>query len=201
MSSQNRLVWFLLPLLPLLLCGCGFHPLYAKHPADDTTSKLTAGVKIEPIEGRSGQILRSNLEDRLNPAGYASGNPAYRLNIKLTHNSTPIAVARDGTVARYNVQLTSQYVLTRNADDKIVARDQIGYVNSYNNLTPAYYSTYIAEQDAIKRGLIELSELYRQRLAIYLDAGAPDQKLKDDPAIKKKPVPLSPDEATTIRLN
>jgi LPS-assembly lipoprotein len=202
MSWQNKLNALTVSLLALLLCGCGFQPLYARKPASEGKSQMMAGVKIDPIEGRAGQIFRSSLEDRLNPAG--TSKPAYRLNVALHTLSTPIGVARDGTVSRYNVHLTSRYVLTRIADDKVIASDDISYIDSYNNLTPAYYSTYVSEQDSIKRGLIELSELYRQRLAVYLDAGAPPQPLRkpgEKTSIQPVPRMLSPEEATTIKLD
>ena len=175
MSWQNR---FLFVLIPVLLAGCGFQPLYGKKSTDLQASKLRAGVKIDSIpEAHDGQQLKIALEDLLNPDGGVPANPVYRLSVTSIHTTTtPIGVARDGTVSRYNVYMASKYVLYRNSDDKPISSGNISYVNSYNNLTNAYFSTYISQADATKRGITELSELYRQRLAIYLDAGAPEQE-------------------------
>jgi len=174
----------------LLLTACGFQPLYGKK-TDDAKSKLMAGIKIDSIAGRSGQQFKIALEDRLNPPGGVH-NPTYRLNVTLVSNETAIGVARDNTVSRYNMYLTSHYTLYRIADNKAVTSGDLTYVNSYNNLANAYFSTYTAQGDATSRGLVELSELYRQRLSAYLDAGALEQDIKEaTPALG--PITVSPD--------
>jgi LPS-assembly lipoprotein len=158
----------------LTLSGCGFQPLYAKKPKEDV-SKIFAGVKIDSIPGRSGQELKAALEDHLNPGGAIPQKPTYRLSLTLVNSTVPIGVARDGTVSRFNIYVTSHYTLYRIADDKAVTSGDLSYVNSYNNLANEYYSTYISEQDAIKRNVTEIAQLYRQRLSTYLDAGAPEE--------------------------
>jgi len=122
------------------------------------------------MPGRTGQQLKADLEDRLNPSGAVPATPAYRLNVTFNSSVTPIGVARDGTVSRYNIYLTSKYVLYRNSDGKKITSGEVDYVDSYNNLTNAYFSTYISQEDATSRGITELSELYKQRLAAYLKA-------------------------------
>ena len=188
MWSRNKRIFSLIPLL--FLMGCGFQPLYAKKAPGDA-SKVFAGVKIDSIPGRDGQEMRSALEDQLNPDGSLPVNPAYRLNVTFNNTTVPIGVARDGTVSRYNIYLTSHYTLYRTADDKAIAAGDLSYVNSYNNLTNKYFSTYESEQDAIKRNVIELAELYRQRLTAYLDQGAPEQDPKVI-AASHGPVPYTP---------
>jgi LPS-assembly lipoprotein len=194
MSWQSKL---LLVLMAGLLSGCGFKPLYAKKaPAD--VSKVFAGVKIESIPGRSGQLFKAELEDQLNPRGDIPSKPAFRLSVNFTYKVIPIGVARDGTVSRYNVYLRSHYILYRIADDLPVTSGDIGFVNSYGNLTNAYFSTYISEQDAIKRGIIELSQLYRQRLATYLEEGAPVQEIRLDSNPGIMPIPISPTQGAPM---
>lgn len=190
-------------LLPLWLAGCGFHPLYGKTSASPD-SRLLAGVKIDTIPGRLGQIFKSDLEDKLNPSGVTPSNPGYRLMVKLDHINIPISVARDGTVSRYNINFTSEYVLFRTADQKPVTSGKIGTITSYNNLTNVYFSTYVSEQDALKRGTIALAELYRARLATYLESGAPVADHIDMPG--KGESVISPDsllrqeQGTTINM-
>jgi len=181
-------------LLPVFfLFACGFHPLYAKKTSDTDTSKVFAGVTVDSMPGRTGQLLKSNLEDQLNPKGAIPGSPAYRLSVTYKSSITPIGVARDGTVSRYNVYLTSKYVLYRNADGKAITSGEIGYVDSYNNLTNAYFSTYISEEDAFKNGITQLAELYRERITSYLSEGAPEQEVKTiNPQDEKSTTPLNP---------
>ena len=64
MSLLNKRI-ILLCILPLL-AACGFEPMHAKKA---TNQQLFAGVRVDPIADREGQILRAKLEDRLNPGG------------------------------------------------------------------------------------------------------------------------------------
>lgn len=162
-GEGSWLTFFLL--LPLALSGCGFEPVYAKREG----SALFAGVQVEAPQTRSGQQLRIALEDELNPGG-AAARPAYRLVVDLKNSEAAIGVARDGTVSRYNVYLDSAYTLYHIADEKIVTSGQLRHVSSYNNITNQYYSTYVAQEDALKRGVSELGKLYYQRLSAYLSA-------------------------------
>ncbi|MBY0406949.1 MAG: hypothetical protein K2Q01_04605 [Rickettsiales bacterium] len=170
----------LLLLVGLSLAACGFEPLYAKKTTEQPESKLLAGVHIDTISGRIGQVFKSSLEDRLNPSGNRQ-RPLFRLTTQINHVNVPISVARDGTVARYNIHLNSAYVLYRVSDDQPVTSGNLNYIVSYNNLTNVYFSTYVSEQDALKRGTVALAELYRQRLAAYLDQGAPQQEIIEMP--------------------
>ena len=175
----------------LCLSACGFQPLYAKKAPGDV-SKVFAGVKIDSISGKDGQEMHTALEDKLNPDGSLPVNPAYRLTATLSNSTIPIGVARDGTISRYNIYLTSHYTLYRNSDGKAIAAGDISYVNSYNNQINEYFSTYVSQQDAIKRNIAELAELYRERLTAYLDQGAPEQAPKDIAESTHAPVAYTP---------
>jgi hypothetical protein len=156
---------FLLPVLvALLLAGCGFHPMYGKA----NEHALVSGVMIDTTRDRMGQQLKQDLEDRLNPPSGVPAKPAYRLSVTLQSDASAIGVARDGTVSRFNVTLRSVYTLTRLSDGKKIQSGEIRHVSSYNNQVNQYYSTYISEKDAISRGIVELSELYRQRIGALL---------------------------------
>lgn len=166
-------------LLPLMLAACGFQPMYGRQDGAEKTA-LQAGVRIDPIAGiastegdknverRLGQMFRIGLEEKLNPGGVIPPNPKYRLATTLGHSQAAIGVARDGTISRYNVYLASTYRLYRIADDKLIASGALQHVVGYNNITNQYFSSYVGEEDALKRGLGEMSELYRQRLGAYL---------------------------------
>jgi len=147
----------------LLLAACGFEPMYG----EKNQQVLSGGVQIETSRDAMGQQFQQNLEDRLNPGGLPS-TPGYKLSVKLDSVAEPIGVARDGTVSRFNVTLNSTYILTRISDNKVIKTGNIHHVSSYNNQTNQYFSTYISEKDSLARGVIELSELYRQRIGALL---------------------------------
>lgn len=179
--------------VPLLLSGCGFAPVYGKRdnsqlPAQ-AGSKVFAGVDVSPISGRDGHQLHMELEDLLNPGGKMPQRPQYRLVVTLDLVEAPVGVSRDATVSRYNIHLDSRYTLYRNADGKQIAQGALRHVSSYSNATNAYFSTYISRDDAIKGGITELAELYKLRLSTYLYTGAPEQEIK---APKQAPAYYTP---------
>ena len=161
----------------LLLTGCGFTPLYGKKDNGAAPSVL-AGVKIDPVSnGHMGQQFKIALEDNLNPGGAVPANAPYHLTATIISAEAPIGVSNDGTVSRYNVYLDSTYILFRTSDGAKLTTGKVRNVSSYNNATNEYFSTYVSEQDAIKQGIQELSEMYRERLIAYLtgpDSGKPD---------------------------
>src|SRR5688572_12647479 len=139
----------------LALAGCGFAPMYGK----STQQALASGVRIEAPRDAMGQKFQQELEDRLNPTGIPA-NPKYLLKVDLATASSAIGVARDGTVSRFNVILGSRYMLVRLSDNKVVQRDEVSHVASFNNQPNQYFSTYISEKDALRRGVEELAALF-----------------------------------------
>lgn len=177
-----------------LLSACGFTPLYGKKDSGAAPSAL-AGVKIDPIDGgRMGQQFKIALEDSLNPGGAVPASAPYHLTATLVSAEAPIGVSTDGTVSRYNVYLDSTYILFRTSDGEKVSTGKVRQISSYNNATNAYFSTFVSQQDAIKQGVEELSEIYRERLIAYLtgpDSGKPDKTVTGpDP----QPVLLKPNQ-------
>lgn len=167
MWSQVKSYWLLIAGC-WLLAGCGFQPVYGNKSTSGAAT--LAGVQVTSIEGRMGQQFRADLEDRLNPGGILPAKPQYRLDVTLKTSLAGIGVARDGTISRYNVYLDSTYELYRSEDGQKITSGTLRHASSYNNLTNAYFSTYIAEEDALKRGITELAELYRQRLVSAVSA-------------------------------
>lgn len=151
-----------------LLASCGFKPMYGATSKGAEPAIAGVAVEIGAVDRRMGQQFKANLEDKLNPSGAVPDKPMYRLVVDLKSGAAAIGVARDGTVSRYNVYMDSKYAFYRHGEEKPVTSGNLRHVSSYNNLTNQYFSTYVAEQDAIKRGITELAELYRQRLSSYL---------------------------------
>jgi LPS-assembly lipoprotein len=165
----------------LALTACGFQPVYGKKSAQQAASFPDVDVALNSRikEDRDFQFA---LQSRLNPDGRAATTAIYRLEPQLIISETAIDVARDGTVSRYNLSLDSAYALYRIRDNALMAKGNIRQVSSYSNLVGAYYSTYIAKEDAIKRGLVELSEMYRQRLTPLLSSPDPQPLKEEKPA-------------------
>ncbi len=161
-NQQNNFLscLFFLAIAVFLLSSCNFRPVYGKI---DNQQQAALGIEIEAPSDAAGRQFKQSLEDLLNH-GITPQKPLYKLKVTINISYGAMGVARDGSISRYNAFFVSQYILSRISDGKIIKSDVVQHVGSYNNQTGAYYSTYIAQKDAMKRGIVELSELYRQRL-------------------------------------
>jgi len=169
------------------LSACGFQPVYGTSSAVSANAPLMAGVQISATDGGSiassanitttiptkvAREFKENLEDLLNPV--TRGKSAeYSLDISISQTTAAIGISRDGTASRYNLNISSSYKLTRLDDSKLIDAGTISNTTSYNNPSNQYFSTYISEQNARKRGVSELAALYRQRLSVLTENSTP----------------------------
>ncbi len=161
----------ILPLLAivaagLLLSACGYRPLYGDQ------GKVTAAgmetVKIGLIEDRTGQILRNLLLDQVNPNGEPI-DPEYSLSVSLNESRQDLGLRKDETATRANLIITASYQLTKNGHEKPIMSATSRSTNSFNILDDQF-ATVVAEKDARRRGVRELSEQIALRLAIYFNS-------------------------------
>lgn len=153
------------------LTGCGFEPVYGTKSASHNTAQRSGvplPIMVDTIPGRLGQELRIALEDQFNPEGKSLGAGAYRLSVGLKVGKVPVAIEADGTIARYNVVLDSQYQLTRADTGEKVDSGTLRRIGSYNVTNNADYATFVAENDAIKTTALGLAEDYRLRFSALL---------------------------------
>lgn len=152
--------------LLLGLSGCGFQPLYG--PAETGQSSTTddlAAVRVVPLKDRIGQQFHNLMIDRLNPKGQSS-RPDYALYVKLTKTINKVAIRKDETASRANLILRASFILRDQETTEALLRGDLRSINSYNILD-SQFPTYVSEADATERGLRELSDDLRVRLAVY----------------------------------
>lgn len=155
-------------ILPLLaLAACGFRPLYADFTggALGTADERLAMTRVLPLDGREGQQLHNLLRDRVNPAGQP-GKPSYLLEIKLESRIDELGIRRDETATRANLILEADFVLRPYRSKDVLVRGRAQSVNSYNILDE-FYATSVSERNALSRGLREVADSIRLRLAVY----------------------------------
>lgn len=150
----------------LAVVGCGFRPVYAPDGSGeaDAVDRL-AVVRIEPLRDRAGQQLHNFLRDELNPNGQPV-KPDYRLEVALSQRTERLAFQKDETATRANIILSSAFVLRAADDDRVLYSGRVSSINSYNILDEQY-PTDVAKADALRRGLRELSQSIKLRLAVY----------------------------------
>lgn len=158
----------LLALLLLTLSACGFQPLYGKvDDRDIEVGTYLASIKVDGIPGLSGQQLQMALEDRLNPNAKPSlYGKAFRLSVSLKVRRNPVIVEQDGSIPRYNLNLASSYRLIDENSQEVLDTGVARRVVSFNQADEKF-AAYVAEKDALERGLSEMAEDYRMRLAAY----------------------------------
>jgi len=165
-KARSGLVALLaLALLAPGLAGCGFQPVYGRHGLATAPSAQLNQVAIDPIPDRPGQTLRNLLIDRMY-AGGRPADPAYRLAVQLTASEEELGIRKDATATRARLRLVASYELIDIATGQTVYRTFSRAVVSYN-LLEAQYATLVAEQDAYERGLTELADDMRTRLALF----------------------------------
>jgi len=163
---KARAIWGII-LLPLWLAGCGFQPIYADNPQRYDIRDALNGVQISTPVGREGELLRAELLDHLNPESRSTPLD-FMLKIAIQSQFEPFIIEPDGTASRYRITITSPYTLTRMADDTVIAEGEVRRQVSYNVSEDDDYSTFVAQQDALKRVVVELAEDYKLRISALM---------------------------------
>lgn len=148
----------------LLLVACGFQPLYGDG-AGKASAPILAQIEIKSIPERSGQFLRQEIIDRLQPQG-VSAQPLYALEIKVREDKGDQTIAKNATVTRSYIRQTVNYALTDKRTHKVILRRELIATNSYNNLF-SEFGTIVTENDARSRSLQEIAERLSQQLSVY----------------------------------
>ena len=84
-----------------LAAGCTLHPLYAGGGRGPVAQALH-GVQVAPIQGRSGWLVRTALEDRLE----RQGTPVYRLEAAIASALLTGSAPKCAVVTHFKVGLT-----------------------------------------------------------------------------------------------
>ena len=173
--------WFstlrlLSPWLVLLagLGGCGFQPLYGQAQGSPVaTVEDLALIRIKPLVDRTGQQMHNLLRDRLNPRGQPT-RPGYVLTVIVTESTRELGVEIDETATRSNLSLSASFDLTLASTGQHLTSGTSISINSYNILSNEF-ATFSAEQDARGRGLREIADDIKVRLAIFFQRARRNQ--------------------------
>jgi LPS-assembly lipoprotein len=146
----------------LLLSGCGLRPLYGGG-ADGAVAQALTSVAVAPIEGRSGWLVRTALEDRIR----SSGTPRYRLQIELDDQITGLGLRADNAITRERRTLRARYQLV-DASQNIVVLDATAGADAGIDVVQSEFATIAAEQTALERLSTDLADQILGRIALYV---------------------------------
>ena len=151
----------------LLLGACGFKPMYGASAERAATTAYLRAVQIDHIEERVGQMMRTALKRRFHPT---RSNTAYQysLEVDVSESVSVLAVEKDASTTRANLQLTTQYRLVRLADHLTLHSGSIRGVSSYNLLT-SNFATEAAKKDARKRAIDTVADQLQTKISVYFN--------------------------------
>ncbi len=153
-------------LIILLLVGaCGFQPLYGKTGSNAKVQAQLSQTYVLPIDGRTGQILRNNLLDRVTPNGVPV-KAQYRLSVKLSSKKSGVAIDKTASTNRYNLNLHAKYTLL-DPTGKIAFYNGVARSISSYNVVDSDFANLSAEKNAEKRSAIVLAEEIHRQLSVF----------------------------------
>ena len=147
----------------LLLAGCGLQPLYTGGGSGPVAQSLRS-VAVAPIEGRSGWLVRTALEDRLGKP--EAGAVRYRLEVLLDDDITGFGIRSDDAVTRERRTLRARYRLVDAARGTVLL-DATAGSDAGIDVVGSEYATVAAEQTALEHLSKEVADQIVTRVALY----------------------------------
>ncbi len=147
--------------LAIALASCGFHPMYAPQAHG---GPAIGPVTIDPIGGKSGYVLKSELEKLLD-VERGPGAPS-RLSVTMTEAVAGLGYRIDESASRSDLTLNAAYVLF-DASGKEVLRGNANSTASYD-IPASAYAEIASQDDARRRAAEVLAERLRLELALRL---------------------------------
>ncbi len=165
MKFPIRLALILATTIPFL-SGCGLQSLYASG-SQGQTAQLLKNIRVAPIDGKPGWLLRNALRDRLesSKAGENSG-AQYRLDIRLDDKISGFGVRADDAVTRERRTLRARYQLVDIASGAVLL-DATAGSDAGIDVVSSEYATIAAEDSALERLSSVVADQIVARLALY----------------------------------
>ena len=150
--------------LTIPLTGCGFTPLYGDHSTANTpeVAEALSTVAIRSIPNRQGVELRNVLREEMQPRGITT--PVYDLEVNLSLRTEELGIRPDATASRDNLYILATFKL--NKGGVAVFADRVQSIVSYDILDDQF-ATVAAQGDAEKRGIKQVGEEIKTRIAVY----------------------------------
>ena len=145
------------------LSGCGLQPLYSGGSAGPVVTTLQS-VSVDPIEGKSGWLVRNALNDRLSSTGNTASR--YRLVVKLDDQIEGFGVRADDTITRERRSLKARYQLIDNNTNQAVL-DATAGSDAGIDVVSSEYATIAGENTALENLSQKIAAQIVTRLSLY----------------------------------
>jgi len=155
--------------LPSILGGCGWSPLYADRDEDPADAALRE-VRVDTIPERIGQRLALALRSSFNPRG-ASVPQRYVLRTTLQTVRADLGVQSQGLGTRGKLDVYATYVLSDILSGAALFTTTSHVAESFD-IVANEYAALVAEEDARVRAVEELRRDITTRLTLFLQRRA-----------------------------
>jgi LPS-assembly lipoprotein len=145
------------------LSACSLQPLYSGGSKGPVAATLQS-VSVDPIEGKSGWLVRNALNDRLSASGTAASR--YRLVVKLDDQIEGFGVRADDTVTRERRTLRARYQLVDSTTNETVL-DATAGSDAGIDVVSSEYATIAGENTALENLSQKIAEQIVTRLSLY----------------------------------
>ena len=157
-------------IVPVLgACGAGgFQPLYGTNANGTSVQDELAAIKIVPIPGRVGQVLRNEMIFKTTGGDHAAPSE-YRLEIAVREYVSTQLVQIDADAQSSTFNLDANFKLIRLKDNEIVLKGTDHTRAAYQRFNEIL-SNVRARRDAENRAAKHIAVSLRTRLAAYLSS-------------------------------
>ncbi len=147
--------------------ACGFEPLHGAG-----VMAALGEVGVAPIPGGAGELLHQALVDRLHPPGRPPGVPAYRLDITLRQENTPLIIDQSTFVRRYDIHLHVRYRLVEIATGRELGSAERDARASHGVIPNEIYGTLVSSKTALRRAADVLADVIAADAALLIRSEA-----------------------------
>jgi LPS-assembly lipoprotein len=153
---------FVSVLLLTALSGCGLQPLYIGGSTGAVATTL-GSVSVDPIEGKSGWLMRNALNDRLRAD---EGTARYRLTVALDDQIEGFGIRADDTITRERRTLRARYQLVDTTTGETVI-DATAGSDAGIDVVSSEYATIAGENSALENLTQRVADQIVTRLSLY----------------------------------
>ena len=123
------------------LISCGFSPIYKI--SDDNLNIRNYNLKLVNNVSRE-------IEDEVKNALYLKDNFVYEVLLKIQEEQTPLIINTNGTVAKYQIEISISFKVT-DSEDELITEDTVKGFSQYD------VETSEINNDAIKKQMTRLA--------------------------------------------
>jgi len=149
----------------LLLCACGFTPLYG---VPGVSPSLSA-IEVKAPHGRTAYLLGADLDEAF--ARDRSTPPVYQLNFTVAERRYPRGLRIDNVATLYETHVNVSYQLIELATGRLV-KAGVEPIQVVYDVADQPYAGIAAQQNSQERAAEEAAERIRTDLAIYFTTQA-----------------------------